>query len=41
MPDERLPEELEMAIYYVVSEAIQNAVKHAEATAIASHGADR
>ncbi len=34
VPEERLPEELEVAIYYVVSEAIQNAVKHAEATAI-------
>ena len=34
VPDDRLPDELEVAIYYVVSEAIQNAVKHAEATAI-------
>jgi signal transduction histidine kinase len=34
VPDQRLPEEVEIAIYYVVSEAIQNAVKHAQATAV-------
>ena len=34
VPDERLPEELEIAIYYVVSEAIQNAVKHAGASVL-------
>ena len=30
----RLPEELEVAIYYVVSEALTNALKHAYATAV-------
>ena len=30
--DERLPEEVELAAYYVVAEALTNAVKHAEAT---------
>jgi signal transduction histidine kinase len=30
--DERFAEELEVAVYYVVSEALTNAAKHAEAT---------
>jgi PAS domain S-box-containing protein len=34
VPDERFPEPIEAAVYYVVSEAITNVVKHAEATAI-------
>jgi PAS domain S-box-containing protein len=33
-PAERLPEPIEAAAYYVVAEAVTNAVKHAEATAI-------
>ena len=32
--DERLPEPIELAAYYVVSEALTNAVKHAQATVI-------
>jgi signal transduction histidine kinase len=32
--DGRLPEELEVAIYYVVSEALTNVLKHAYATAV-------
>ncbi len=32
--DERLPEPIELAGYYVISEAVTNAVKHADATVI-------
>ena len=32
--DERLPEPIEAAAYYVVSEAITNVVKHADATSV-------
>jgi PAS domain S-box-containing protein len=32
--DDRLPERVEVAAYYVVSEALTNAAKHAEATAV-------
>ena len=32
--DERLPEEVELAAYYVVAEALTNAAKHAEATSV-------
>jgi signal transduction histidine kinase len=32
--EERLPDELELAAYYVVAEALTNAAKHAEATSI-------
>ena len=31
---ERLPEEVEVGVYYVVSEAITNAIKHAEASEV-------
>jgi signal transduction histidine kinase len=31
-PDERLPEQVEVAAYYTVSEALTNASKHASAT---------
>jgi PAS domain S-box-containing protein len=34
LPDERLPEQIEAAAYYVVSEALANVVKHAQATAV-------
>jgi PAS domain S-box-containing protein len=34
VPDERFPEPIEAAVYYVVSEAVTNVVKHAEASAI-------
>ena len=33
-PEERLPPEIEAAVYFVACEAIANAVKHAQATAI-------
>ena len=32
MPAERLPERVESAAYFVVSEALMNAAKHARAT---------
>ena len=32
VPDERLAEPLEAAVYFVVAESLTNAVKHAEAT---------
>jgi PAS domain S-box-containing protein len=32
-PEERLPQNLEATVYYIVSEALTNVVKHAEATA--------
>ena len=32
--DDRLPEPVEVAAYYVVSEALTNAVKHSEATSV-------
>jgi signal transduction histidine kinase len=35
VPDGRLPEQVETAAYYIVSEALANASKHAEATAAA------
>ena len=35
VPDDRLPEHLETAAYYIVSEALANASKHAGATAAA------
>jgi signal transduction histidine kinase len=38
--DERLPEPVEVAAYYVVSEALTNAAKHAEASG-ASVGVER
>jgi PAS domain S-box-containing protein len=31
-PDERLPENIEATVYYIVSEALTNVVKHAQAT---------
>jgi signal transduction histidine kinase len=31
-PDERLPENIEATAYYIVSEALTNVVKHAQAT---------
>jgi PAS domain S-box-containing protein len=34
VPPERLPEPIEAAAYYVVSEAVTNVVKHAQATAV-------
>jgi PAS domain S-box-containing protein len=34
LPAERLPEPIEAAAYYVVSEAVTNVVKHAQATAV-------
>jgi signal transduction histidine kinase len=34
VPPERLPESIEAAAYYVVSEAVTNVVKHAQATAV-------
>ena len=37
-PDERLPEHLEATAYYIVSEALTNVAKHAEAAARARHG---
>jgi signal transduction histidine kinase len=33
-PDERLPPEIEAAVYFVACEAIANAVKHSRATGI-------
>lgn len=44
LPDRRLPETLEVTVYYLVSEALANAMKHAHATelvvAIAVHGSE-
>ena len=34
VPDERLPEPIEAAAYYVVAEAVTNVVKHADASAV-------
>jgi signal transduction histidine kinase len=34
VPEERLPEPIEAAAYYVVAEAVTNVVKHAEASAV-------
>ena len=34
LPDERLPEPIEAAAYYVVAEAVTNVVKHADASAV-------
>ena len=34
LPDERLPEPVEAAVYYVVAEAVTNAAKYAEASAV-------
>ena len=35
MPDERLPEPVEAAAYYLIAEAITNVAKHAHATHVA------
>ena len=34
LPDERFPETVEVAAYYVVSEAVTNAAKYAQASAV-------
>jgi signal transduction histidine kinase len=34
IPHERLPERLEVTAYYVISEALANAAKHAEASVV-------
>jgi signal transduction histidine kinase len=34
LPDRRLPEPVEVTVFYLVSEALANAVKHADATAL-------
>jgi PAS domain S-box-containing protein len=35
VPEDRLPEALEVAVYFLVSEALTNAAKHADATSVA------